>query len=420
MNLPLMLTIKQKFNVPFIADPGNETASIIRDSGILNKLGKGTRVAVGVGSRGIVGLPEITRAVCQSIKETGAEPFIFPAMGSHGGGTSQGQIDVLNALGIHKGTVGADILSDVEGVMTGETSDGIPVYVDKNAQAADYTVLINRIKPHTKFKGPVESGIAKMMSIGIGKREGAQILHKYAVKFGLPYIIDTVSKKVMEAVHFLFGIAIIESPDKKVHSISVITPETMPEEENLLKKAFAILPRIPFDHFDLLIVDEIGKDISGTGMDTNVTGRNRDILGDFCIFPKVSRILVRDLTDKTHGNADGIGYADFTTRRLVDKIDIKITYTNALAAMSPEKAAIPVTMETDRDAVAAALESTGILDGKDARIVRIKNTSELNTIQISEPLAHLVQGIKYPEIEITEPASPMRFDDQGNLFKISE
>lgn len=420
MNLPSMITIKQKFNVPSIPDAGNETISIIQNSGLLKKLAKGTRVAVGVGSRGIVGLREITRAVCHSIKETGAEPFIFPAMGSHGGGTSQGQIDVLNALGIHKDTVGADILSTVEGVRIGETSDGIPVYVDKNALEADYTVLINRIKPHTKFKGPVESGIAKMLSIGIGKREGAQILHKYAVKFGLPHIIDSVSKKNMEAVHFLFGIAVIESPDKKVHSISVVTPETMVEEENLLKKAFAILPRIPFDHFDLLIVDEIGKDISGTGMDTNVTGRNRDILGDFCILPKISRILVRDLTEKTHGNADGIGYADFTTRRLVDKIDIKITYTNALAAMSPEKAAIPVTMETDREAVEAALESTGILDGKDAKIVRIKNTSELNEIQISDTLAHLIPVIKYPAVEIAGPASPMRFDDDGNLVKIFE
>jgi len=249
----------------------------------------------------------------------------------------------------------------------------------------------------------------------MGKLEGASILHKNAVKFGLPHIIATASKKVMEKINFLFGIAIIESPEKTVHSISILTSETMGEEENLLKRASKIMARIPFDEIDVLIVDEIGKDISGTGMDTNVTGRNRDILGDFCILPKVARIVVRDLSEKTRGNANGIGFADFTIRRLVDKIDIKKTYTNALAALSPEKAAIPLTLENDRDAVEAALGSIGLSDGTDAGVVRIKNTSELSVMQISESLARSIPAEKASSIEIVSPPSPMSFDKDGNL-----
>lgn len=415
MILPSMVTIKQKLDVPFIPDVGKETISIIDNSGLLKKLKKGDRVAVGVGSRGITGLREAVHAVCRSIKEAGAEPFVFPAMGSHGGGTSPGQKSALNSLGINKDTVGAEILSEIKGVLAGETKDGIPVYVDKNAREANHVVLVNRIKPHTKFKGPVESGIAKMLSIGMGKLEGATILHKKALPYGLPHIIASVSKTVMETVNFLFGIGIIEGPEKKVHSISILTPETMHEEENLLKQASKIMARIPFDEIDLLIVDEIGKDISGTGMDTNVTGRNRDILGDFCILPKVLRIFVRDLTEKTQGNAHGIGFADFTTRRFVDKINIKKTYTNSLAAMSPEKAAIPVTMDNDKEAIEAALESIGLSDGTDAKIVRIKNTSELTKMQISESLARSIPIGKASLIEILDPSAPMHFDDEGNL-----
>ena len=415
MILPSMVTIKQKFNVPSIPDVGKETISIIENSGILKKIKKGDRVAVGVGSRGIVGLRETIQAVCRAIKETGAEAFVFPAMGSHGGGTSRGQKEMLNSLGVNSDTVGVEILSEIEGVCIGETDDGIPVHVDKNALEADHVVVVNRVKPHTKFKGPVESGIAKMLAIGMGKLEGASILHKNAVKFGLSHIIATASKKVMEKINFLFGIAIIESPEKTVHSISILTSETLGEEENLLKRASEIMARIPFDEFDVLIVDEIGKDISGTGMDTNVTGRNRDILGDFCILPKVARIVVRDLSEKTQGNASGIGFADFTIRRLVDKIDIKKTYTNALAALSPEKAAIPLTLENDRDAVEAALGSIGLSDGTDARVVRIKNTSELSVMQISESLARSIPAKKASSIEIVSPPSPMSFDKDGNL-----
>ncbi len=415
--LPDMLTIKQVFNVTAIPEEQveNQTRTIIGESGLLKTIKPNSRIAVGVGSRGIANLPIVVRGVCLALKEAGAKPFIFPAMGSHGGATSQGQKDVLHSLGITPETVGAEILSDAQGILAGETPEGIPVYLDRNALEADHVVVVNRVKAHTKFKGPFESGIAKMLSVGIGKVQGATTLHKKAFQFGFPQAIRSVAAKTMETVNFLFGLALIETPEKQLHSLSILTPETLDDETPLLKKASEIMARIPFDEIDLLIVDQIGKDISGTGMDTNVTGRNRDLLGDFCISPTVKRILVRDLTDKTQGNANGIGFADFTTRRLVDKIDIKKTYTNALAAMSPEKAAIPVTLENDRDAIVNALESMGLDDGKGTKIVRIKNTSELCQMEISEALTPLIRKTKGIKIETIQTARPMNFDSSGNL-----
>ncbi len=416
MILPLMVKIRQTFNVDFIPDVEKETRSIINKSGLLKNIKKNSRVGIGVGSRGIANLFQVVYAVCQAIKETGAHPFIFPAMGSHGGGTSQGQKEVLNSLGISENSLHVEILSDANGVLVGETGDGIPVYVDRYALEADYVVLINRIKSHTKFKGPIESGIAKMLALGVGKIEGARAGHQRAVKFGFPHVITSMAKKVIESVNFLFGAAILEAPGRKVNSISILTPSTLHQEEVLLKKASEMMARIPFAEIDLLIVDEIGKDISGTGMDTNIIGRNRDILGDFSTLPRVLRIFVRDLTKQTQGNANGIGFADFTTKRLVEKIDMKKTYINALSAMSPEKAAIPVTMDNDREAIEASLESIGLANGKEAKIVRIKNTSELDKMQISESLISSIPGIKAPEIEILGPPEPMNFDSEGNLM----
>ena len=415
MNLPKMVNIKQHFDVSFVSDIEQETRSLIEQSGLLIMFKKGERVALGVGSRGIAGQVEVVRTLCRLLKESGVNPFIFPAMGSHGGGTSGGQEQVLRTLGISRESVGAEIKSEAVGIHIGESAEGIPVYVDQNALKSDHVILINRIKPHTKFKGPVESGILKMLSVGLDKVEGATILHRRAVTTGFPQVIRSVAQKVVDILPFLFGIAIIEGPGKKVHSLSLLTKENLPEEEKLLEKAKQIMPRIPFDKFDLLIVDEIGKDISGTGMDTNVTGRNRDILGDFCIYSKIHRIFVRDLSDKSGGNANGIGLADFTTRRLVDKIDFKTTYTNSLTAMSPEKAAVPVTLENDREAIEAALDSIGISDGKEAKIVRIKNTAELTRMHISETLLPFIPAVKGVRIEITEEPEPMTFDSEGFL-----
>lgn len=415
MLLPHFLDIKQHFDVPYIEDVAGEASSLIRDSGLYSRIKPGERVAVGVGSRGIAALPDIVRAVCRSISDHGARPFIFPAMGSHGGGTSSGQLEVLRSLGITPDTVGTEILSDAKGIEIGQTPQGIPVFVDRHALEADHLVAINRIKPHTKFKGKNESGIMKMMSIGVGKVQGAAALHRAAIRFGFPQVIQSVAAETMKKLKFLFGLALIETPGKKVHRLSLLTADSISQEQELLAEASRILARIPFADIDLLIVDEIGKDISGTGMDTNVTGRLRDILGGFCTQTRVLRIFVRDLTEKTAGNANGIGLADFTTRRLVEKMDRLKTYTNSLAAMSPEEAVIPVYFDTDRECIEAALASIGLDDGRDAKIVRIKNTSELQTMQISEALlAHIPRG-QGPKIECLGPPVPLSFDPQGNL-----
>jgi hypothetical protein len=416
MQLPDMVPVKQSFTVDSISDAAAEVAAVLNGSGALAKIDRGSRVAVGVGSRGIVSLAEIVAAVCNTLRDTGAVPFIFPAMGSHGGAKSAGQTEVLKSLGIDEHGTGTEILSDANGVLLGETDDGIPLYTDKHALNAAHVVLVNRIKPHTKFEGPVESGIAKMLSVGMGKVEGASVLHRSAVTHGFPYVIETAAKKIAGLMPFRFGVAVVETPDKKIHSVSVIEPATMLEqEEELLKTASTIMPRIPFDGIDLLIVDEIGKDISGTGMDTNVIGRNRDILGDFTTPPNVRRIFVRDLTERTQGNANGIGFADFTTKRLKDKIDLEKTYKNALTAMSPEKAAIPIYLENDRQAIEAALASVGLVDGRDARVVRIKNTSELSNMFISRALAATDLT---PGIEIKGAPAPMMFDSKGNMKSV--
>jgi len=415
MVLPRVIDIKQHFDVPYIEDVAGEASSLIRDSGLYSHIKPGERVAVGVGSRGIAALPLIVRTVCRDLSEHGARPFVFPAMGSHGGGTSSGQLEVLRSLGITADTVGVDILSDAQGVSIGQTPQGIPVFVDRYALEADHLVAINRIKPHTKFKGPIESGIMKMLSVGVGKVQGATALHRAAIAFGFPQVIQSVAAETMKKLKFLFGLALIETPGKKIHRLSLLTADNISQEQELLVEAGRILARIPFAEIDLLIVDEIGKDISGTGMDTNVTGRLRDILGGFSTQIKVLRIFVRDLTEKTAGNANGIGLADFTTRRLVEKMDRLKTYTNSLAAMSPEAAAIPVYFATDRECIEAALASIGLDDGRDARIVRIKNTSELQTMQISEALLlHIPRG-QDPKIDISGPPAPLSFDPQGNL-----
>ncbi|MCP4216444.1 MAG: DUF362 domain-containing protein [bacterium] len=413
MSLPSMVTIKQTLDVDFIRNVEKEITAKIEECPGWDNIKKGDSVAVGVGSRGIAHLTEVVRTIVRLVRQKGGEPFIFPAMGSHGGATCEGQKEVLHSLGITPDSVGAEILSDAHGIQAALTEEGIPVFLDKHAMEADHVVPVNRIKPHTKFKGDFESGLLKMLSIGIGKVEGATVLHRSAVELGFPRVIESVGKKAIETINFLLGVALLETPDKKLHSVSLLTADTIDEEKDLLKKAFSLLPRIPVDEIDLLVVDQIGKDISGTGMDTNVTGRNRDILGDFCMLPRVLRILVRDLTDITKGNANGIGFADFTTRRLKDKIDFQKTYTNALAAMSPEKAAVPVTLENDKDAIIKALESVGLAEEgfKKARIVRIKNTSELMELQISEALQEKLP----PEIETLGNPQPMTFDTKGNL-----
>jgi hypothetical protein len=374
----------------------------------------GQRVAITAGSRGISNISEILKAAVDFLKSLGAQPFIFPAMGSHGGATAEGQVSLLAHYGITEKLAGAPILSSMDVVEIGRTEDGVPVYIDKFAWEADHIVVVNRIKPHTKFKAAIESGLMKMMAIGMGKRKGADYYHKAAVHYTFFKIIVDAARIVIERAPILCGLGIIENGYDETARIVALRPgEIEAEEQSLLVEAKKGMPRLPFNEIDLLIVDEIGKDISGVGIDPNVTGRNRDLLGVFPHPTRAKRIFVRDLTENSKGNANGIGLVDITTKRLVDKIDYRATYMNAVTGISLEKAAVPMHVETDREAIEIALGSIGLTPPDQSRIVRIKNTLHLDEVEVSE--IYEKEARERPDFEILEGPTPIVFDKGGNL-----
>jgi hypothetical protein len=335
-------------------------------------------------------------------------------MGSHGGNTPEGERSVLARLGIDESRMKVPILPSKDVVSIGSLDIGIPILMDKGAAEADHIVVINRVKPHTKFHGPIESGLTKMLTVGLGKDKGAGTYHKAAVQHTFSILHDA-ARHILEERSVLFGLAILEDGHKNVSQIRAVGPENWHQAESkLLEEARVMVPRIPFDAIDVLIVDEIGKEISGIGMDSNVTGRHRDIVGDFFTPPHAKRIFVRNLSPESDGNANGIGLADVTTQRLVDAIDFEKTYQNALTAISPEKAAVPIHFETDRECVETCLNTIGMVESDAARIVRIKNTATLETLWISRALE--VEASSNPDIQVPGTWAPMRFDDEGNLL----
>ena len=338
MDFPKTALIKQHFDPQKIDDPADMVKKEIAGLGLAEAVKPGQTAAVTAGSRGIRNIDTITRTVVDELKGLGLKPFIVPAMGSHGGATAEGQVKVLAGLGITEESMGCPIISSMDVEYLGDAGDGYPVYVDKHAAGADHLVVINRIKPHTKFEGPIESGLMKMMAIGLGKHKGAQYYHRAAVRLTFQRIVENVGLEVMQRRSVLFGLGIVENGYDETCRIKALRPSDIPKgEKELLKLAKTRMARLPFDDIDILVVDLIGKDISGTGMDVNVTGRNRDLLGDFVSTPRIKRIFVRDLSPASQGNANGIGLADFTTTRLVNKVDRPKTYMNSLTAISPEK-----------------------------------------------------------------------------------
>jgi hypothetical protein len=302
----------------------------------------------------------------------------------------------------------------MEVVEIGRTEDDVPVFIDKLAWEADHIVVVNRIKPHTKFKAPIESGLMKMMAIGMGKQKGADYYHKAALHYTFFKIIVDAGRIVIKRAPILCGLGIIENGYDETVRIVALRPEEIEDgEKSLLTEAKRMMPRLPFNEIDLLIVDEIGKDISGVGVDPNVTGRNRDLLGVFPHPTNAKRIFARDLTEQSNGNANGIGLVDITTRRLVDKIDYRATYMNAITGISLEKAAVPMHFETDREAIEVALGSIGLTPPEESRIVRIKNTLHLDEVEVSEIYEKEVR--QRQDLEILEGPSPMTFDKDGNL-----
>jgi len=416
MNLPRMYRVRQGFDDNRV----NNIAETVKSE--MNKLSfqavkPAQRIAITAGSRGLANIAEILRAIVDFCQSMGAEPFIFPAMGSHGGATSEGQLAVLRQLGVTESYVKAPVLSSMETKEIGKTEDGIPVLIDKHAYSADHIIVVNRIKSHTKFKAPIESGLMKMMAIGMGKHKGAELYHKAAIQYTFPRIIIGAGREVITRTPVLCGLGIVENSSGETARIAALKPEEIEsKEKELLLLAKEKMARLPFDEIDLLIVDEMGKDISGVGIDPNVTGRNRDVLVGFPHPTHIKRLFVRDLTEKSKGNATGIGLADITTKRLVDKINRSATYINCITGISLEKAAIPMYVENDREAIEIALGSIGLTSPEKSKIMRIKNTLQLEIVETSEAYAEALN--QRTDLKILDGPCSMVFDGNNNLLAL--
>ena len=406
MDFPNMIKIRQVFDSSRLENPAETVSAKLRESGLLNRIAPGSRIAVTAGSRGITGIPSILRAVVEELKRAGAEPFIVPAMGSHGGGTAEGQAAMLGELGITETAVGAPVVSSMDTVVLGETPSGAPVHIDRNAYGSDGIVVVNRVKVHTAFHGRVESGLCKMVVCGLGKKKGVETFHRMGAERNFMECFSCAREKA----NILCGVAILENARDETLDIRVVPPGDFEDaDSDLLERCRKIIPHIPFGEFDILIVDEMGKNISGTGMDTNVIGFWRRYGGEKT--PDYSTLIVLSLTPESRGNAMGIGLADLTTRRLVDSVDFPSTYTNAITSQM-SLGRIPITLENDRECLRVALEKH---EQENARIVRIKNTLDLETLLVSENLARDA-GVN-PNLEIAGESELLRFDNEGFLDK---
>ncbi|HJW75185.1 MAG TPA: DUF362 domain-containing protein, partial [Thermoleophilia bacterium] len=375
--LPAMHLVRQRFVVPPAVDPVSEIDDQWPEVASHFSLPPGASVAVAVGSRGVARLNETVRHVVAKLRELGLEPFIVPAMGSHGGATAEGQTQVLAHRGITEETVGAPLRATMEVVVLGE-AEGIPLYLDRYAHEADGVVLVNRVKPHTDFVGPVESGALKMLAIGLGKQAGADEYHRYGITRGLGEAILTVARALLARANVLFAVATVENQDHEPMALRLIPPEKLEASEmELLTLARSLLPRLPLADIDLLIVDEMGKEISGAGMDPNVIGSMRGLWMEQRQEPRIARILVRRLSAATQGNALGLGMVSAVSRKFVAGLDFGATATNALVSCTPEDAKLPLVFASEREAIAALLTTIRPYTDDDLRLVWIRDTMRL-------------------------------------------
>jgi hypothetical protein len=397
---------------PGIADPGNAASAALSGLAIDRSQLQGKRIAVAAGSRGIASLPAIVRAACQWLRNLGANPFVFPAMGSHGGATGEGQRQVLADYGVTEELTGAEIRSSMETVEAGVTPEGFRVFVDRNAWQSDGVLLINRVKPHTRFSGKIESGLLKMMAVGMGKAGGAREVHRLASKHGFEPVIRSMAGAVMARGKIVAGLAVVENTLHQPAVIRAARPENIvATEEELLALSKSLIARIPFSKLDLLVVDELGKDVSGAGMDTNVIGRSLQFAPGEA--PEISLIYARDLTAESAGNALGVGMADLIHERLYRKIDFEKMYVNARTSLNPEVARLPVWFRSDREALGFALQLLGSPDPAEQRVVSIRNTLSLSRIMISEGLAAEAGALS--GWRLNPQNAPFEFDDRGDL-----
>ena len=413
-----MCDVHQRFDSTTVEDISATVHQQLRKLNLQHVVKHGETVAVTAGSRGISNIVTILRESILYLKSIGAQPFVVPAMGSHGGGNVAGQIDVLTQLGVTEESVGVPIRATMDTVIVAETDLGIPVHFDRFAHEADHVLVVNRVKPHTRFVGPIESGLHKMLLIGLGKRAGAEIYHHGILSHSFSQMIDSIAEKVLRTCHVIGGLAILENANDETALIEAVAPEDFAvREPELLKLACKWLPTLPVADLDLLIVDQIGKNISGAGMDANVVGRKyNDHAATSNDIAKCLRIFVRSLTPETHGNATGIGMSELTTQRCVDQIDHVMTRVNCVTANHPEAAMIPITLPTDKEAVECALRTIGMVEPRHSRVVQISDTLHLSRTRVSEALFSIVD--QSDNLELVSAPYDFPFAADGSLADV--
>lgn len=383
--LPRMIKVTQNFPDEKLEDVYSTTLNELRahPSTVLKA---GDSVAILVGSRGISHLSEVVKATVDYLLQMNVKPFLVPSMGSHGGGIATEQRKIIESYGVTEAIMGVPIRAGMDTVVIGETEAGIPVNIDSIASQADHIVPIVRIKVHTDFDGPIESGYCKMLAIGLGNHIGCSRLHKEGF-INFPQVIPSVASVILEKRSIPFGVGIIENAHENVHSVHVTAgKDILKKEPKLLELSKSLMPKLCFEHIDVLVVEQIGKDITGAGMDPNITGRSSLGTSPYFKGPSITNIVALALSKGTHHNANGVGYADFITRELLDDIDFDSTYANGIAAASVGPCKIPVTLDTEEEAIRAAIHVCPRIDSNQAKVVRIKDTLHLTEIEVSESL----------------------------------
>jgi Lactate racemase N-terminal domain len=414
---PLIFRVRQSFEGPTlpVAEIPAAVAAELARLKLGGKVKAGQTVAITAGSRGVANIAVIIKAAVEHFQSLGAVPFIVPAMGSHGGGTAEGQRELIEGYGITEAYCGCPIRASMETVVVCQAAEGFPVHFDKHAFGADHVLVVGRVKPHTGFVGDIESGLMKMMLIGLGKHEGAKIYHRAIMNHSFGQIVRSVAREVLSKCRIVAGIGIVENAYDKTAKIQAVgSHEFEDREKELLVLAKQWIPRLPFKSADVLLLDQIGKNISGAGMDTNVVGRKfNDHVAAEHEWPKVKRIIIRDLTEATHGNATGIGMSEFCRSRCIEKMDVKITRINCLTGGHPTGAMLPLDYATDRECLDAALPTIGLTEPPQARLLWARNTLEVAEVECG--VAYLSEARERSDLEIIKDPRPMPFDERGNL-----
>ena len=420
--LPRIFRVRSRFERPRVEDAAATVRSELRRIGVMTSIRTGDRVAITAGSRGIADLPAILGAVVAEVRAAGGQPFLVPAMGSHGGATADGQRRVLQRLGVTESTCGCPIIASMETVVIGNAPLGFPIHFDRAAHEAQHVIVCNRIKPHTTLEGTIQSGLLKMLLIGLGKSRGAYIYHRAILEHRFDAIVQQVAHEVLARCPILAGVAIVENAYDETAVVEAVRPaDFVTREPELLRLAYTLMPRLPFDPVDLLLVDRIGKDISGTGLDTSLVGRKHDPssfgrpieTAGASAGAHVRYIAVRDLTAATEGNAAGIGLVEFCRKRVIDKMDRDKTRLNAITAGHVEAARLPVDFQSDREILETALGSAGLAPLHATRLLWIRDTLGLAEVECSE--RYWESAARRSDLEILSELRSLPIGPHGNL-----